>query len=100
MIILNISTNTDTRHDVGITLHKRGWHWGDGDSLIHKPLETTFEDNPYIALVLEDKTVKRVITAIAEKSPTRAEIITAGHIIIDVCNEDWIIDRHKKDWVF
>lgn len=90
MIVLNISTNTNVRHDIGIILHKRGWCWGDGENLIRNPLEATFKDNPYMVLKPEDKTIRQVIT-ITKKLPTRTEIIAAGHIIIDV---------HIKDWIF
>lgn len=89
MIVLNISTDIDIRRDIGITLHKRGWCWGDGESLIHKPLEATFKDNPYIVLKPEDKTIRQVITT-SKKSATRAEIIAAGYFIINVYCEGWV----------
>ena len=90
MIILNISTVPATRHDVGVVLQMRGWCWGDGRTLKDNPLPFTYKDNPYIALNPEDKTIRRVITA-TKGVPTRAEIIAAGHIIIDVHNKGWFI---------
>ena len=89
MIVLNISTNAGVRHDIGITLHKRGWCWGDGKNLINNPLEATFKDNPYIALKLEDKTIRQVVTT-TRKPATRTEIAAAGYFIIDVHNKGWI----------
>ena len=91
MIVLNVSTKVGIRRDIGIALHERGWHWGDGDSLIDKPLETTFEGNPYIALFPEDKTIKQ-ITTITKRAPTRTEVVAAGYFIIDVLN--------NKGWIF
>ena len=90
MIILNISTNVGVRHDIGIALHKRGWYWGDGMTLINNPLEAMYKDNPYIALKPEDKTIRQVVT-ITKKPATRTEIAAAGHIIIDVHNKGWFI---------
>ena len=90
MIILNISTVSTTRHDVGVVLEERGWCWGDGKSLKENPLDFTFKNNPYIALKPEDKTIKQVIT-IKGIPPTRTEIMMAGHLIIDVHKKSWFI---------
>ena len=90
MIVLNISTAPTTRNDVGVVLEERGWCWGDGKSLKENPLAFTFKDNPYIALKLEDKTIRQVITT-KKIPPTRTEIVAAGHIVIDVHKKGWFI---------